>query len=237
MSHLLDYWLGERDRPGEEAGGEDVNDDNLLTEGTNLPEWDGSVYFKPWFKPLTLFSLSEMEAKAMVGFGPGTHMQYTYSLASGSSKRPNPKAYPYVYDNGIRKTYFGNWQPSTIVYYSNFVAVPEFLITCSDDHQITIQIRDMENVNTRFMRDTLSKVYTQIRNKINPKKKGWGTESGRKALLAERNKFLKTQYQKFRDKSASAQTHLEKVIEMTEPKYGPVSLERAQKIVYSKKDT
>jgi hypothetical protein len=186
---------------------------------------------------LRIMMVMDLRAKMLLGFSPHIHTLRT-KWTELDDDHEEKDEYPYSIVFFDRKWSYGKWtcNPNQILHEDKFLATPEFYIGLGYDNTINISIRDPGRVNARFMR-RIEKYYTKFRENLNIPKKQWGEISGRKKLLAERNKYLRTRYKELRgDKPyAAAEKQLDKVLEEIKTKFGEISHARAERIIYKKK--
>lgn len=195
----------------------------------------GINYWYEYSRHMTVF---QDRAAALLGFSPDV----TFSRVGHGSEDMQAqyeKDFPYVYNEGGQVYYFGEWDDSRSPYISEdvpFFATPEFLVEYGKDNNVNIVIRDTERVTARHMQ-RVAKIYTSFRKKLSPTKAGWGEKSGRKELIKRRDELLRSTYIKLREEKprAAADRILEKAIQGAVSD-GKLSIERAKKIIYSRKN-
>lgn len=125
-----------------------------------------------------------------------------------------------------------NFNPTEQLFY----ATPEFYVGFRESGNIQIEIRDPKAVTSNCMRDVIGRVYTKFRSSLNIKRTDWGSKTGTRKKIKQRDEELKRLYNSRREAkpSVAADRTLENVLKEISPKYGDVSLERAKRIIYSK---
>jgi hypothetical protein len=182
----------------------------------------------------------EYRAKILLGFSPDVLLKESGNASLGNETydqfREKNSSYPYIVEYETIFFAFGDWNTYSDRIFCSFFSTPEFIITDKDGEDIIITIRDPQKVNVRYMR-RIAKVYGKMRKKKNYPASAWGEKSGKKRMQRERNKTIKMLYQQQREEkpNVSADRQLQAVVDQVAPEYGQISLERAKRIVYTKR--
>jgi hypothetical protein len=190
--------------------------------------------------------LSEFNARLLTGFSPNIYFEsdnirvyYNENLMNQDTinQALAKGEFKYTNDYGIETYCYPDWSLPKTANDDNFdfFATPEFLIYIDKSKKIQIEVRNPDKVDSHYMRK-IGKVYSIFRSSFNPKKRKWGEKTGRKRIINERNKALKSIYGEMRieNPTASAERQLEKALEGIKNEYGELSIDTAKRIIYKK---
>jgi len=114
----------------------------------------------------------------------------------------------------------------------DFLRTPMFKIERKKD-KIKINVFKTNAVDSGVMRQ-IGCIYSIFRKQLGVKRRGWGELSGTKAELARRDRELQKHFKKLRFSVPASGIAFEKLQEWMQGKWGPLSIERLQRIVYGK---
>ncbi len=174
-------------------------------------------------------------AKAMLGFSPDT--SFGCVSHGGDPTLKNEKDFQYSCEYEGMHCAFGGFSLPEIPLGTQvrFVATPDFMIGINDNGGIDIKIRNPQNVTTPYLRK-IEKYYKCFRSILDVKRAGWGEKSGSRKIKAERDKFIKSRYNKLRQEkpSLSSDTRIEKILLEVKEKFqgSEISISTAKKVIY-----
>ncbi len=195
--------------------------------------------FKMWDEEERERMVNSFRARMLLGFSPSVLFSESYEFIESNRKNDlsELEIYPYNYKIQNTRFYFGDWEFFERFFDKRpFFATPEFLIEYGDDDEINITIRSPQRVDAKYMR-RIGKVYTKFRNHLNLERREWGRKTGGRRHIDDRNMIMKSRYEQFRTENPqeAAGNQLEKVLEQIAQDFGPISIDTAKRIVYSKK--
>ena len=104
-----------------------------------------------------------------------------------------------------------------------------------------IKIRNPDTVTSKYMREKIEKLYTLFRKRLNPKKKAWGTQTGRKERLKERDAEIERQHPELKEQfpRLSAEKLITKISANLKDEFGElgdIAHETIKRKAYTKKN-